>query len=80
MACVVKRRGKWVLDYRDQHGRRHWETTDGNKKDAELLLAKRLQEVSRGEYQPDREQRTFEELAGAYTETHIRVNVRASTA
>jgi integrase len=80
MACVVKRRGKWTLDYRDQHGRRHWETTDGNRKDAELLLAKRLQEVSRGEYQPEREQRTFADLAGAYTESHIRVNVRQSTA
>ena len=46
MACVRKRRvGKgyrWVLDYRDQQGRRHWETTKGNRKEAEGLLAERV--------------------------------------
>jgi hypothetical protein len=39
MATVVKRRGKWTLDYRGQHGKRRWEATDGNRKQAELLLA-----------------------------------------
>jgi hypothetical protein len=28
MACVRKRRGRWVADYRDQFGRRRWITCD----------------------------------------------------
>jgi len=80
MACVTKRRGKWILDYRDQQGKRHWETTNGNRKQAGLLLAQRLQEIGRHEYQPRSEQKTFDELADAYLAGHVRVNVRASTA
>jgi hypothetical protein len=34
MATVTKRRGKWTLDYYDQHGKRRWETTASNKKKA----------------------------------------------
>jgi len=48
--AVVKRRGKWVLDYYDQHGIRRWETTQGNKKEAEVLLAHRLLEIGKGNY------------------------------
>ena len=35
MACVRNRRGHWRLDYHDQQGCRHWETTKGNRKEAE---------------------------------------------
>jgi len=80
MACVTKRRGKWVLDYRDQHGKRHWETTNGNRKQAEQLLAQRLQQIGRYEYQSRSEQKTFDELVDAYLAGHVRVNVRVSTA
>jgi integrase len=79
MACVVKRRNKWMLDYRDQHGVRRIETTQGNKKDAELLLAQRLQEIGRGEFQPRQEEKTFKELVDIYTSNHIETNVRSST-
>ena len=51
MARVAQRRGKYVLDYYDQNGKRRWETTSGNKKEAELLLAQRLQEIDRGDFQ-----------------------------
>ena len=51
MACVVKRRGKYVLDY-DQNGKRRWETTNANKKEAALLIAQRVQEVARGAVRP----------------------------
>jgi hypothetical protein len=47
MACIRKRRGRWCLDYRDQY-RRHWETTKGNRKEAERLLAERVRDISRG--------------------------------
>jgi len=79
MACVTKRRGKWVLDYRDQHGRRHWETVTGNRHDADQLLSQRLREVGRGEYEARRDQMTFREVSDAYTAGHIAVNIREST-
>jgi integrase len=80
MACVRKRRNKWVLDYRDQNGVRHWETVEGTRRDADELLAKRLQEIGKGEYRARSEEKTFEELAQAYIAGHVRVNVRDTTA
>ena len=32
--AISKRRGRWVLDYRDASGVRKWVTIDGNRKDA----------------------------------------------
>ena len=43
MACISKRRGKWVVDYRDTTGRRRWVTCD-TKRDADRVLADRLRE------------------------------------
>lgn len=80
MACIRKRRGKWVLDYRDQQGVRRWETVDGNRKSADLLLAQRLQEIGKGEYRAPDEQITFDELVDAYRTGHMRVAVRDTTA
>jgi integrase len=37
MACVKKRRGKWVVDWRDVQGRRHWETKPDKKSANERL-------------------------------------------
>ena len=79
MACVRKRRDKWVLDYRDQQGRRRWETVEGTRKDADQLLAQRLREIGRGEYESAREQTNFEGLKEAYCTGHIQTNIRAST-
>lgn len=79
MACIRKRRGKWVLDYRDQHGERHWETVEGSRKDAESVLADRIKEIGKGEYQSVKDQKTFNELIEAYREMHINVNLRGST-
>jgi hypothetical protein len=82
MACVRKRRvGKgfrWVLDYRDQQGRRHWETTKGNRKEAERLLAERVRQISRGTYQAPTERVSFEDLAQAYLK-HAQATVRENT-
>ena len=60
MACRRKRRGHWCLDYRDQQGMRHWETTNGNRKEAERLLAERVRDISRGTYQAATERVSFE--------------------
>ncbi len=49
MACVVKRRGKWVVDFRDQTGKRRWETYE-TRKQADNALSKRIAEVKGGSY------------------------------
>ena len=38
MACIRKRRGRWVIDFYDQYGKRRWQTlaegkTKGDAKD-----------------------------------------------
>jgi integrase len=43
MACIRKRRGKWVVDYRDTAGIRRWVTCTA-RREAEAILADRLRE------------------------------------
>lgn len=78
MACVRRRRGKWCLDYRDHTGRRRWETTSGNRKAAERLLAQRVQEIGRGTFQAPREHVSFDELAESFLR-HCEGQVRDTT-
>ena len=47
MACIRKRRGQWVADFRDGGGVRRWRTF-GTKRDAEDFLAKTIPEVRQG--------------------------------
>jgi len=49
MGCVRKRRGKWVADYRDPSGRRHWITRD-TRKEAEAALASVSVAIAKDEY------------------------------
>ena len=49
MACVSKRRGKWVCDYRDPDGVRHWETFE-TRKAAEQELAKHVTAIKDGNF------------------------------
>lgn len=46
MACIRKRRGKWVVDFRDQSGRRHWKTFSTQKaaKDGLTELSKHVKD------------------------------------
>ncbi|MDQ3581677.1 MAG: site-specific integrase [Pseudomonadota bacterium] len=78
MACIRKRRGKWVLDYRDQQGRRHWETVEGNRKAADRVLAERVREISRGTYQAPHELIDFDALAQAFLQ-HAKGTTRETT-
>lgn len=75
MACIRKRRGKWVIDYRDALGKRRWETVDGNRKDAEDRLAKIL---ASGKQVIDTK-RTFREYAEEWLRTYARTHVKEST-
>jgi hypothetical protein len=47
-----KRRGKWVIDYRDQFGKRYWETAGTSRKEAEEKLAGTLLEIREGINEP----------------------------
>ncbi len=75
MACIKKRRGKWVLDYRDATGRRHWETVQGNRKAAEDRLAK----IIGSGYKVVDSKRTFAEYSKEWMETYARAHVKPST-
>jgi integrase len=65
MACVVKRRGKWVVDFRDQEGKRRWETYD-TRREADDALAKRIRDVKGATYRAPRDLPTFGEVAAAW--------------
>lgn len=80
MACIRKRRGKWVIDFYDQFGKRHWETIGTNKKEAEEKLAKRLLEVGKGTYKPENRIKTFSEVAETWYQTQVLPNKRHKTA
>jgi integrase len=68
MACIKKRRGKWVLDFRDQNKRRHWETFNTSKaaKDALTELSKKLKDRT---YVDPATLPTFAEVATAWLNT-----------
>ncbi len=73
MACIRKRRGKWVIDYRDVSGKRRWETVEGNRSDAEGRLAKIVSNGKRVETK-----RLFKEYAEDWLNTY-RVELKDST-
>lgn len=67
MAKIVKgetrgRPGKWILDFRSQDGKRHWETYD-TQKEAKQELGKRLEEVRKGTYRAPADVPTVAKLA-----------------
>ena len=59
MACVRKRRGRWVADYR-VNGKRHWETFD-TKKEAEAELAKHVVAIKESRYSAPNDKRTLQD-------------------
>ena len=80
MACISKRRGRYVLDYYDDQGCRSRKTL---KKGATLKAAKtKLREIeeqlARGVYIDDRRMPTFEKVADYWLETK-KSNIREST-
>jgi len=77
--AISRRRGKWVADFRDERGIRHW-ITKPTRKEAEAALTKARQEIAGGSYQGPREQMTFADLCDAYDTGHIAVAVRPATA
>ena len=82
MACVTKRRGRWILDYYDQHGQRRWKTmAEGTTKEVaegELTSIKRL--INAGAYVPPGESKSlvFSQVASDWLQAKNR-RVRHST-
>jgi integrase len=80
MACVRKRRGRYVADYLDQNGQRHVETPKGKfetlaheKRAAEALLKKRQSEVDTNAYQPPEDRPTFAAVAKLWIDSKVRL-------
>lgn len=62
MACVRKRRGKWVVDFRDQTGARRWRTFD-TRKAAEDAMTELRKQVKDGVFIDAAKLPTFAEVA-----------------
>jgi len=76
MACIKKRRGRWVLDYRDATGRRRWETVQGNRDTAERRLAEIINTDKPASVDT---RRTFREYAEDWMETYASTEIKEST-
>src|SRR5262249_45717754 len=74
MACVKKRRAKWVVDFRDNQGPRHWETKDDKK-----AAQDRLSEVLKGKDIEIADNRTFEEYGAWWLQNCAKGSIKAST-
>jgi hypothetical protein len=62
MACVQRRRGRWVVDFRDQDGKRHWQTYRP-RDEADTALSKLTPAVREGTYRPPAELPTLATVA-----------------
>jgi integrase len=80
MACVRKRRGRYVLDFYDHTGKRNWETMpEGTtKKRADDELRKHLNDIAKGIYRPEKLTPLFSSVAKDWLE-HKKPNLREST-
>jgi integrase len=70
MACVKRRRGRWVVDFRDQTGARRWESYR-TRDEAQAALAVRIKELRTGNYRPPTEVPVFETVARAWLATKV---------
>ena len=80
MACIAKRRGKYVIDFYDTYGKRRWITMPKGttKKKAKEKLREIEDQLRRGIYLPDRKIPTFKVVAKDWIE-YKKINLRHST-
>jgi integrase len=80
MACITKRRGRYVIDYYDNQGKRRRKTLKKGttKTRAKDILRNIEDRLSRGTYIPDKKIPTFAEVAKDWLE-YKKPNLRAST-
>jgi hypothetical protein len=84
MATVRQYRGRYVADFRDQHGRRRIEVPEGpfeskaeEKRAAKELLDRRLREVKQHTFTPERQRLDFRSLRDVFLAS--KVQARATT-
>jgi integrase len=80
MACIKRKRGRWVVDFYDQNGNRRekWTPKGANKTQAKKLLREIEDQIARGIYLPEKKIPTFSEVAKDWLE-HKKPNLRDST-
>ena len=80
MACVTKKKGRWAVDFYDQHGKRRLKTLpkDATKAEARKLLREIEQEVEQRKWMPTKSIPTFPEVAQEWLE-YKKPNVRFSS-
>lgn len=80
MACIRKRRNRWVIDFYDQEGKRHWLTMPegSTRNEANEKLGEMEKKIRQGIYTPVKELPYFSEVADSYL-TSKQANIRHST-
>jgi len=80
MACISKRRGRYVIDFYDNQGKRQRKTLKKGiiKKKAKDKLREIEDQLARGNYIPNEKIPTFTEVAKDWFE-HKKPNIRHST-
>lgn len=80
MACIKKRRGRWVIDFYDQHGKRRWRTLKegATKTEANKVMQDILKQVDHGSYLPDKKIPSFEKVADQWLK-HKKLSLREHT-
>ena len=80
MACIAKRRERYVIDFYDTYGKRRWITMPKGttKKKAMEKLREIEDQLRRGIYLPDKKIPNFKQVAKDWIE-HKKPNLRHST-
>ena len=80
MACIAKRRGRWVIDFYDNQGKRRWKTLPKGitKAKAKESMREIEDQIARGIYLPDKKIPIFSKVAKDWLEFK-KQNVRDST-
>ena len=80
MACISKRRNRWVIDFYDNQGKRRWKTLpEGTtKSEAKKVLRDIEDKIDKGIYIPLRNLPFFSEVADVWLKTK-KPNIRHST-
>lgn len=79
MACITRRRGRWVIDFYDQYGKRRWKTLKegATKTDARKVLRSIEDKVEKGIYVSPKTLPNFSEVSRKWLRAK-RPNIRHS--
>ncbi len=80
MACIAKRRGRYVIDFYDNQGKRRWQTLKKGttKANAKIVLRHIEEQLSKGTYVPEKKIPIFKVAAEKWLKQK-KPNVRKTT-